>query len=598
MATQSPETSHLDVASFVDDATFSRRALLKRAAALGLGGAVFAGLLAACADDDDDDTPPAVDPADDDTEDPDTTDEDEDDEVEEDDEDEGDAPDDAPATAGGTLTYVMPAEPATLDPHVSSSRYDGQVLAQICNTLMYWTYDLELTAGLATAWSVDDEGLTYTLELRDDVTFHDGTDFNAEAIVINLDRIMDPATASEGARFALGPYESSRAVDEYTLEVTTSAPFGPMMNALGGMYTISPAAIEEYGPTNSLFNNPVGTGPFVFEEWVPTGHIRLSKNEDFNWAPDVWNHQGPPHVDELVIRFIEEGGTRLATLEAGEADIILETPPDQVENLMNSGDFVVERTLVSGIPHHLAFNNQRSPVDEVEFRQALQYILDTEMLNEAVNYGVWEIETGPITSNTAMYEPQAAKSAMYPYDPEQGEALLDELGWVMENGMRMKDGEPLELVYLTLPNYAPIAEAVQAILSGHGIGITIVAEGNPAQQNSAQQGEHHIVWMQWSGIDPALMRTVFHSENAGIGWNFSHYANPEVDELLEAQAVETDEAARAEIFSQIQLTIMEDAAILPLWPQNRIWGINADVQGFAVHPGGEVLWPYDISFRG
>ncbi|MBI1299821.1 hypothetical protein GC175_33265 [bacterium] len=541
---------------------FSRRTFLRNTALLTVGGA-----LAACA--------PAAEPA---TEAPAA---------------ESSAPS-GPAS-GGTLTYVMPSEPATLDPHVSSSRYDGQVLFQICNTLMYWDNNLTLTPGLATEWGVGDDGLTYTLKLREDVTFHDGTPFNAEAVVRNLERIMDPETKSEGARFSLGPYESSRAVDEFTLEVKTSEPFGPMITALGGLYIISPAAIDEYG--QDLYNHPVGTGPFVFKEWIPKSQITLEKNPDYNWAPSVFQHEGPAYVDELIIKFITEESTRLAVLEADEADVILVVPPDQIERLQGDPDFDIYTTVVAGISPHLAFNNQKEPMNDPKFRQALMYALNKEELNLIVNYGVWEIESGALSSKTPMYAPDHAVDVRYPYNADMANQLLDELGWLLDtDGLRKKDGEPLTLIYLTLPTAAGTAEAVQAQLLNFGITVEILAQANPAQQTSAQQGVHDMVWMQWSGLDPAIMRTVFHSSNAGVGWNFSHYKSDSVDALLEEQAQATDPAQRAAIFAEVQKTIMDDAAIYPLWPLNRIWGVRSNIDGFSVHPGGEVFIGYDIYF--
>lgn len=496
------------------------------------------------------------------------------------------------AKKGGTLTYIMPAEPDTLDPHVASSRYDTQVIYQICDSMMFYDDDRNLVPGLATDWEVGSDGLTYTLNLRDDVTFHDDAPFNAEAVVANLDRIVDPATKSEGARFSIGPYESSRAVDEFTLEVTTDSPYGPMIGALGTLYLISPAAIEKFG--QDLYNNPVGTGPFVFKEWVPKSHITLTPNANYNWAPSIYEHNGPPHVDELVIKFIVEDATRAASLEAGEADLILVVPANQIEQFDSNDSFKIEKTLVAGVSPHLALNNEKAPTDDIKFRQALEYAIDNVQLNEIINYGFWEIETGPLSSASPMFEPKATKNNMYPYDADQANALLDELGWVMDGDVRKKDGEELKLVYLTLPGVANVAEAVQLMLAEFGITVEIIAEDNPAQQHDAQQGIQHIVWMQWSGIDPALMRTVFHSENVGTGWNFSHLKNAEIDQLLEEQGEETDAAARAETFSQIQVKIMEEAAIIPNWPLNRIWGMGSYVNGFAVHPGGETLVAYDL----
>jgi peptide/nickel transport system substrate-binding protein len=575
-----------DVSSSVDKlyssaltGSISRRDLIKRAAVVGVGSTAIAGLLAACeeADDvDDTDDEDAVGAADDGSDDDvdDTDDEPVDDTDDDDDHDDAEPTE---ATAGGSIAMAVVDDPCTLDPHVNSCGRDGVFMHALFDRLVEAGPDGEIVASLAEDWEVADDDVTWTFNLREDVTFHDGEPFNAEAAVFNFDRIVDPETQSEYAVFQLGPYDSSEAIDEYTLELRMESPYGLLLISLAtyGMAMMSPAAVEQYG--EEIGFNPVGSGPFMLDEWVEQSHVRMVRFEDYDWASDVEDASGPAALDQIEFRVIPEAGTRTAALLSGEVDMATIEGSD-VETFEMEDEFRVERTLTSGYPPAgLLINTQHGPTDDVLVRQALSYGVDREEVNLIVYEGLAADADTVMSEFSWAHNPD---SALYSYDPDRAAELLDEAGWVMGDGdFREKDGEPLRIVHLALTGVADVAEAVQAQLRNLGIDVELLIQDNPAQQNSAQSGDHHLVWTQWSGVDPADLRKIFHSDDIGSGWNFSHYDNPDVDELFEQGEQEPDLDARTEIYHELQMTLMEDAVYIPLNNATTFYGVSDRVQG-------------------
>jgi peptide/nickel transport system substrate-binding protein len=227
-----------------------------------------------------------------------------------------------PALEGGKLVYGLTLAPSGIDPHVNASSELGIPLTSVYDTLVWQDLNGEFVPGLAKSWEISDDGLTYTFHLRDDAVFHDGAPFNAQAVKFNLDRIADPATKSQKAVFMLGPYQSTEIVDDYTVKVHFKEPYAPFLDSASQVYLgmTSPTAVEKWGADYQL--HQAGTGPFIMKEYIPNDHLALVRNPEYNWAPPIFNHQGPAYLEEIEFRFFVEPATRALALEGSEADVM------------------------------------------------------------------------------------------------------------------------------------------------------------------------------------------------------------------------------------------------------------------------------------
>ena len=497
------------------------------------------------------------------------------------------------AKPGGDLKWAIDREPDTLDPHVSSSRYDYQFEKHVFDTLVVRDANGDITPHLAEKWESNAAGTEWTFTLRQDVKFHDGTPFDAQAAKFSFDRIVDPATKSEQAVFNLGPYDHTTVVNDHVITIVLKSPFAPLLTGLAEytMGMVSPEAVKKYG--KDFGRNPVGTGPFMFHEWVAKDHITLVKNADYNWAASIFTHNGPPYLDSVSGSFISESETAFAALQTGLVDVLQTVPDIHLAEVNGNPQFAVVSSTVQGFPPSMMFNVEKPPTDDLKVRQALMHAIDRNAIIQTVYNGSQLPAEGIWGSSSPFF--WSGSTGLYPLDPSKAESLLDEAGWTMSNGVRMKDGQPMSLTYLTLPGQIQgVAEFLQAELQEVGIKVDILVEDNPAQQQDAQKGVHNIVWLNWLLADPYGLDTVFGSENVGTGWNFAHYRNPKVDALFAEGITTVDPDERIQIYQQVQQMILGDAACFPINYYTRNWGLDSKVQGFSVGPDGEWAHLYDV----
>lgn len=503
---------------------------------------------------------------------------------------------------GGELVIAEYWEPDNLDPHVSYSRHTWIVAYQLFDMLLMADENKNLHPYLAKSWEVSEDGLHYTFYLRDDVVFHDGTPFNAEAVKYNFERIVDPETGSIMIADLLGKeFESVEVIDEYTVRINFSAPRGPFLLMCGTLlWMVSPTAAEKWGPQDFGFH-PVGSGPFRFVEWVPQDHITLERNPDYNWAPEgIFEHQGPPYLERLVFKYIPEAATRAAALETGEVDIAIRPLEHMVERFRADPRFDVITAMVPGLPTTFIFNTNKPPLDDVRVRRALNLWIDREQLVKTVWAGQYPPAYGPLAPNTFAYWPGC--EGLNALNRDEALRLMAEAGWTDSDGDGIldKDGEPLKLYIYSCGDYVEPPQGVAAQLKTMGIDAEIVLVPWTEQQRVCYQGKPHMMVATFNNVDPRVLRLLFHSENVGeFGWTWTHLAesDPELqaklDALLEAGDQEVDLTKRAAIYQEVQKLIVENALCLPLRVDNYIYIYRKEVKGWKFEPGGWLL-TYDM----
>ncbi len=491
------------------------------------------------------------------------------------------------------LTYGLTLAPTGIDPHINASAELGIPLTSVYDTLVYQDPATgAFVPGLAESWEVSANGLEYTFHLRLDVKFHDGTPFDAEAVRYNLERIVSPDLASQKARFMLGPYAGTDVVDEYTVRIRLSEPFAPLLDSLSQVYLgmASPAAVEKWGSEYQL--HQVGTGPFLFAEYVPKDHLLLKRNPDYAWGPSLYHHT-TAQLDEVEFRFFTSPSTRSPALETGEADVVGEIPPLDAARLEEQAGFHIEPVAIPGASLMFFMNTARPPLDDLRVRQAVIYATDRAAIIHTVFQDTSPVAYGPLTAVTFGYD--AAVQDFYPYDPDRAAALLDEAGWADSDGdgVRDRDGEPLTLdLYVMSWGYlAEIGQLLESQWAQAGIAVSTQKVSYPEALQIAGEGSHHLMPFSISGTDPDVLRTFFHSDAA---FNWSHVADAELDDWLDDGARALSREERTALYGQVQRRVMEQALVLPIRDYVNLNGVSDRVQGLRYDARGWFPWLIDV----
>lgn len=492
---------------------------------------------------------------------------------------------------GDTLTWGYYTRPRSLDPNIWSGGSDLGVMRQLYDTLIWSPEPGVFSPGLAMSWEMSDDALTYTFTLRQDVTFHDGKPFNAEAVKFMFDRIKDPASKSLNIG-AIGPFESATVLDEYTVAITLSEPWGAFLTNVSEPHLspVSPTAVAEMG--DGVANNPVGTGPFMFEKWEGND-LYLVRNPDYAWGPAFAGHEGPARAANLIVREVPEASTRVNALRSGEVDITHFPVLSQLTQLESEG-FQVYAEPQPGFSWSLPINIEKAPTDDILVRRAMLAAINNEAIVRAVLFNRHPPAWGPLTAVTFGYDP--AVKEMWGYDPEKAAALLDEAGWTLPDGgeVRMKDGQPLviEMAMFESSVNKSVTELAQAMLRQVGFDARLTVANYPAFAAQVSDKNYNTAQMRWSAVDPdQVIPTMFGSGQVDGGGQFNRtrIANPSLDALIAEAGASTDPARRAELYSEIQKQAMDNVWLLPIFDDVWFWLASADVDGFVVDRQGRPI---------
>ena len=487
-----------------------------------------------------------------------------------------------PATAQtppDVLIVGQIAEPKSLDPAAVTAVNDFRILVNLYEGLTrYKDGTLQPEPALATDWEISEDGTVYTFTLREGVTFHDGTPFNAEAVKFNFDRMLDENhpyhdTGPFPLAFFFSAVETTEVVDDMTVKFTLNAPYAPFLSNLAyptGLI-VSPEAVKAGGA--DFGRNPVGTGPFKFVEWQSNERVVVDRYDDY-WGDAAG-------LQAVVFRPITDANTRVAEMLAGGIDMMVEVPPTSMGQF-EGDDYTVHE---QAGPHvwFLILNAKEGPFADMKVRQAANYAINKEAIVNDVLEGTATVAAGPTPPAFAWAYNEELDP--YPYDPEKAKQLIAEAGaegaeltfYVTEGGSGMLDP-------------VPMGTAIQADLEAVGFDVTIetyewntfLGEVNPGLEGKADMAE-----MAWMTNDPdTLPYLALRSEawpDQG-GFNSGYYANEKVDELLENARTATDQDERAELYREMQAIVQEEApwVFIANWKQNAV--TSAGVSDFQLQP--------------
>lgn len=469
------------------------------------------------------------------------------------------------------LVFLQGTDAETLDPHSITSSPNAIHILALYDTLVRYNENFEIVPGLAKRWEFSPDGLTLTFYLRQGVTFHDGTPFNAEAVVYNINRLINPNTRVP-LRTYISFVESAEVVDEYTVRLKLKYPHAPALARLTAPVNamVSPTAVEKYG--QDFGSHPVGTGPFKFVKWVRDDYVLLEKNEAY-WGEG-------PYVDELMIRVVPEDGARVLALESGEADVIVRVPPTDVPRIKGEGYRIVVAPSTRVI--YIGINNQYKMLVDKRIRQALNYAINKEAIVQILLQGYGRVMDSPLTPEYFAYK----VTGPYPYNPQKAKQLLAAAGY--------PDGFKLTLFTphgRYLMDYR-IAQAVQSYLGKIGINVEIREMEwatyistllKPLEESPLQL--YLLGWGPWI-LDPdQMLYPLFHSSQwPPNGFACSFYRNHRVDELLQIGTSSVNTEQRRTAYEEAQEIIWNDAPWIFLHQEQQIVAMNPRVKDVVVLP--------------
>jgi peptide/nickel transport system substrate-binding protein len=504
----------------------------------------------------------------------------------------------AAAGSGNTLTYALGFDlDDTMDPQVTNFDSTIRVTLNICEPLVWEPEPGKFVPGLAESWEISDDAKTYTFKLKQGGKFHDGTPFNADAVKFTFDRVMDPATKAGQSHDQLGPYDHTEVVDDHTAKVVMKQGYAPLLTNLNGyLGIVSPTAVKK--DPAAFARAPIGTGPFMFKEWVPKDHITLVKNPDYNWASSFFKHTGPAYLDQVIFKIIPEASVRTGALKSGEIQYADDIDPLEYEALKGDPKFVVIEKGQPGSGYTLLLNTtSKGPISDPQVRLALEYAIDREGLNKSVFQGLDQVAASPLMKVTFGYD--ASTEQVYSFDPEKSKQILDAAGWKAgADGIREKDGQKLAIDFpiISRPTDKAMAESIQASLHDVGIDFKVTPVERAAYTDLRKQNKYDAGFMWFSYGDPDVLRTIFHSANVDA-FNRAKYQVPEVDKMLEDAAATTDQAKRKDLYFQIQQRVLKDAVVVPLVDTITHNAKRAEVTGDYLDALASYVWLYEVQIK-
>jgi peptide/nickel transport system substrate-binding protein len=500
------------------------------------------------------------------------------------------------APASGSLVYGLTLAPSGIDPHLNASSELGIPLSSVYDTLVFLDPETgTFVPGLARDWTISSDGTVYTFHLRRDVTFHDGTRFDAQAVRANIEYTLNPDNHSQKAAFMLGPLDRVETPDDFTAVLVLKEPYAPLLDSLSQVYlgVASPKALEEWGSVDYQFHQ-VGTGPYTFVEYVPNDHLTLHANPDYDWGPSIYQEKRAA-IETITFRFFTDSATRALALEGGLADIVGEVPPHDAERLSASGGYSLLPVPIAGQPLQFMLNTARSPTDELAVRQALILGLDRAAIVQTVFGSTSPVAQGPMSLNVM---PFLAEDPLPDNDPAEAARLLDGAGWILEQGqtLRSRDGQTLQLM-IVAPSWGSnleVAQLLQANWERLGIDVQIeTAAGFGPLKEAQAAGEYNLIGVNLFGTDPDLLRPFFTTDGS-YNWSMVHSA--ELDRLLlEGSQSTQDSTLRAAMYEQVARQIREQALILPVRDYVNLVVANARVLDLRFSAQG--WFPYLIDVR-
>ena len=440
------------------------------------------------------------------------------------------------------------------------------VWSQVYETLVRLDTDLKIQPGLAESWETPDGGKTWIFHLRKGIKFHDGTPFNATAVVFSY------SDKSFARRIAIRTVDHVEALDEYSVKFVSKRPTPvPLYITHVAWPVMSPSCVDEKGE----FVKPIGTGPFKFENQIKDQEVVLVRNDGY------WGEK--PILEEAIFKVIPEASTRVMALETKEVDMIIKVPEFEVPRLEKESNSEVYKKLTT-FTDFLQFNCEKAPFNDTKVRKAVAYAVDTEKLINTVLEGVGEPAKGRAFSPVMLYSKPDLK--LYEYNADKTKELLSEAGWEDTDGDGIvdKDGKPFKVTLLVgrdvwAPRWIPTAEAIQGELRKVGLDVEIQVLESGAVTKLEREGNFDMILRSGYFVWGPYPRHFFvhHSKSP-----YGHYKNEEYDRLVDLADSTVDTKEQEKLYHELQEMVIEEVPAFYLVHEEKIVAANSYVKGYVI----------------
>lgn len=471
------------------------------------------------------------------------------------------------------IVVALTSDPIGLSPIETWDSVSDQPITQMYERLVIKDLETgEIVPQLAISWdNVDDT--TWEFDLRDDVVFHDGTKFNAEAVEYTFKKFIDPETAAPGAHI-MSFVENVEAVDEYRVRITTK---GPNPNVLTVLTNRTAAIISPTADQNqNLMQNPVGTGPFKFESWVQGDKLTIVKNEDY------WDEV--PQLDRVTFLTVPDESTAISMLQTGEVQMVNGISSENISRVEGMDNVELLETEGTGV-YFLSFNMEKEPMNELEFRQAVAHAIDVDSYLGLLN-GLGFKSYSLFGPKVAGYDPFIEEFG-YKYDPEKAKSLVEDNGY---------DQVEVTLYTTSRPIYSTMADVVEAQLSEVGLNVKIELMEWGTLLDTTAQGEHDMYTLSSTNTMNGLetLYGYFHSDSVGAN-NRAQYSNKKYDEIVDAARSELDDKKNQQLVNEAHQMLIEEAVLVPMHHSVLTIAHDASLQGVILPP--EAIFELKEAYR-
>jgi peptide/nickel transport system substrate-binding protein len=500
-----------------------------------------------------------------------------------------------PVTGGG-LTYLEYQPHTSLYPPAGGFYPNGALVNNVTDRLTYQNPEtLEIEPWIASDWEVNADATQYTFNLRDGVTFSDGSALDAEVVAKNFDTYgLGDTELGLTVSEAINNYESSDVVDDDTVTFHFSAPAPGFLQATSTINSglVSSETLdrkfEDFGVGNST--EIIGSGPFVITAEEIGTEITLEARDDYDWAPESLEHQGRAYLDTINLIVTPEDSVRIGALTSGQADYARYVQAFDEESVEAAG-ITLYAPQTRGVNNSLSIRFTNPLVSDLRVRQALVAGINSEEIVETIFTDNYPVATSALSATAPGYKDE---SASLTYDPDKARDLLDEAGWVEgADGIREKDGTALSLdVYVAAPQ--PLSQQTLELASQQLADIGVQLNVKPADAGSYAADikdplKTPLYHSMVGRADLDVIKSQYHTKNRNtLLSNDAH-----LDELLEAVAAEADPDKRLERSADVQDYLAEQAYVIPLFEEPQVYGAAPYVKGIEFESVGRPTF-YDV----